>query len=52
MAYGHCETTPDTNGLVRQVKVKTATNILIRPVDKFALFLVAPPSIGFKQIAK
>lgn len=34
-----CETIPDCNGLVRQVKVKTATNILIRPVDKLCRIL-------------
>lgn len=34
-----CETIPDSNGLVRQVKVKTATNILIRPVDKLCRIL-------------
>lgn len=33
------ETIPDCNGLVRQVKVKTATNILIRPVDKLCRIL-------------
>lgn len=34
-----CETISDNNGLVRQVKVKTATNILIRPADKLCLIL-------------
>ena len=34
-----CETIPDSNGLVRQVKVKTATNTLIRPIDKLCLIL-------------
>ena len=33
------ETIPDSKGLVRQVKVKTATNILVRPVDKLCLIL-------------
>lgn len=33
------ETIPDREGLVRQVKVKTSTNTLIRPVDKLCLIL-------------
>ncbi|XP_061163684.1 uncharacterized protein LOC133172867 [Saccostrea echinata] len=33
------ETIPDRKGLVRQVKVKTATNILTRPVDKLCIIL-------------
>jgi hypothetical protein len=35
------ETMPDKAGLVRQVKVKTKTNVLIRPVDKLCLLLEA-----------
>lgn len=33
------ETIPDKNGLVRQVKVKTATNVLVRPIDKLCVLL-------------
>ena len=33
------ETIPDGEGLVRQVKVKTSTNTLIRPVDILCLIL-------------
>lgn len=33
------ETVPDRFGLVRQVKVKTATNTLMRPIDKLCLIL-------------
>ncbi|CAC5426192.1 unnamed protein product [Mytilus coruscus] len=33
------ETIPDRAGLIRQVKVKTATNILTRPVDKLCVIL-------------
>lgn len=32
-------TIPDKSGLVRQVKVKTSTNVLIRPVDKLCVLL-------------
>ena len=35
------ETMPDKNGLVRQVKVRTKTGILTRPVDKLCLLLEA-----------
>ena len=33
------ETIPDKRGLVRQVNVKTATNVLTRPVDKLCSIL-------------
>ena len=35
------ETIPGRDGLVRQVRVKTKTNILLRPVDKLCLLLEA-----------
>jgi len=33
------ETIPDRNGLVRQVRIKIGTNILIRPIDKLCKIL-------------
>jgi hypothetical protein len=33
------ETIPDSSGFVRQVKVKTQTNTLVRPIDKLCLIL-------------
>jgi hypothetical protein len=36
------ETLPDSRGHVRQVQVRTKTNILCRPITKLALLLEAP----------
>jgi hypothetical protein len=33
------ETMPDRLGMVRQVKVRTSTNVLVRPIDKLCLIL-------------